>query len=288
MNSNEVTMAGFSAVKRSPRRLIASIQGPVKAGKTRLALTAKKPIGLISIEIGGDEGVVDQFIPKGSDSFDGIQIAQIRMENPDYPDRNSYGTSKDGERDYNDAVSSAVSAVAASAMDRFYAAYYASLANFPTTVIDTGSDLWELHRLANFGRLEKIPTLAYTQLNKAMDKVIDDAFSYPGNVIFLHHLKEKWETFTNDKGKDQQRPSGIFEMAGYGGIKKKVQAVIELWKEDLPPDTTDEETGRLITFHASIIESRHSADATGMRFRNDFDFGDVCSQITKTPKKDWL
>src|SRR3990167_11015756 len=79
LNKAEISAAGFTAIRRSPRRLIASIQGMPKSGKTRLALTAKKPIGYIAVEIGGDEGVVDQFIPTGSDSSEDIQRVLIRV-----------------------------------------------------------------------------------------------------------------------------------------------------------------------------------------------------------------
>lgn len=281
MNKSEITTAGFAPATRCPRRLIASIQGPVKAGKTRLALTAKKPLGYISLEIGGDEGVVDQFIKAGVNSTDEIQVAKIHMPNIPHPD--SAGMSEDA---YQKAITQGIQDAAAETMDKFYAAYYTSLENFATTVVDTGSDLWEIHRLANFGRLEKIPQLAYGQLNKVMDKIIEDAFSYKGNVIFIHHMKEKWETFVNEKGKEQGRPSGTFDMAGYKDMKKKVQAVIELWRDDL--SEPDEVTQQLVKFHAEIIDSRHFAGAMGKHFEYDFTFADIgMAIIPGTTKKDW-
>src|SRR3990167_6179090 len=100
MSSKELKAAGFVPVKRCPRRIIASIQGPVKSGKTRLALTGKKPTGFISIEIGGNEGVIDQFIPEGSDTTDKIQIAQIKMEDPQYPSRADYSKGKEGDKEF--------------------------------------------------------------------------------------------------------------------------------------------------------------------------------------------
>lgn len=281
MNKKEITDAGFSAVRRSPHRLIASIQGPPKSGKSRLALTAKKPCGYISIEIGGDEGVVDQFIPHGANSFEQIQIAQIRMAEVAYP------VDISDPKKYDEAVSQAVQDAANIAMDRFYAAYYASLANFETTIVDTGSDLWEIMRLANFGRLEKVPQLAYTQVNKMFDRLIDDAFSSKGSTILVHHLKEKWESFIDEKtGKERGRPSGIFEMAGYGGIKKKVQAVVELWREDL--SEPDDVTGQLVKFFAQIIDSRHFAGAMGKQFEYDFTFTDIGTTVMPgSTKTDW-
>lgn len=279
---SEVKAAGFTSVRRSPKRLIANIQGLQKSGKTRLALTARKPIGYIAVEIGGDEGVVDQFIPEGADSFDGIQVVKIRMEDPVYPNRDDFKNDKD----YNDAVSEAVQTAAGPAIDVFYAAYYASLNSMATTVVDTGSDLWEILRLANFGRLEKIPQLAYGQLNKSMDKLIDDAFSAKGNLILLHHMAEKWENFTDEKtGKERGRPSGVFDMSGYKGVKKKVQATIELWREDLAEP--DETTGMLVRFNAQIVDSRHNAMSMGTRLQNEFTLADIGMAVMTSKRSDW-
>lgn len=282
MNKSAVANAGFVAVKRSPKRLIASIQGPVKSGKTRLALTGRKPCGYIAVEVGGDEGVVDQFIPQGADSTEDIQIAKIRMGAVDYPNPEDY---RGNDRAYQDALSEAVQGVAGKALDEFYAAYYASIENFELTVVDTGSDLWEIARLANFGRLEKIPQLAYAQLNKSMDKLIDDAYSCKGSVIFTHHMKEVWESFTAENGKQQGRPSGRFDMAGYGGIKKKVQAVIELWREDLEESNED---GLMVNFNAMIVDSRHNPYAMGQKFSGEFTLADIGTAIVGGSKKaDW-
>ena len=286
MNKSEVTAAGFAAIQRSPRRLIANIQGMPKVGKTHLAMTAKKPVGYIAVEIGGDEGVADQFIPTGSNTFDGIQIVRIRMADPVYPNRDEFPKGRNGDADFQSAISEGVQSAADEALQKFYDAYYASLKNFATTVVDTGSDLWEIARLANFGRLEKVPQLAYTQLNKSMDKIIDDAFSSPGSVLFLHHMKEKWESVIDEKtGKERGKPSGIFDMAGYGGMKKKVQLTVELWREDLQEPNSD--TGRLVTFKAQIIDSRHSADAIGTVLTDKISWADIGTLVTESKRGDW-
>ncbi len=282
----DMKSAGFTAVRRSPKRLIASVQGLQKSGKTRLALTSKKPLGYIAVEIGGEEGVVDQFIPPDVESFDGIQIVKIRMDDPVYPNREDFKADKAGEKDYNEAVSEAVQNAAAPALDAFYAAYYASLGSMETTVVDTGSDLWELMRLANFGRLEKIPQLAYGQLNKSMDKLIDDAFSAQGSLILIHHMTEKWENYVDEKsGKERGKPSGVFVMSGYKGIPKKVQAVVELWREDLAE--ADDATGMLVKFNAMIVDSRHSAMSMGQKFGGEFDFASIGMAVMQSKRSDW-
>lgn len=289
MNKAEIIKAGFCSVRRSPRRLVANIQSIKKsAGKTRLALTARKPLGYISVEIGGEEGVVDSFIPDGADSFDGIQIAKIRMESPSYPNPEDFKSGKDGEREYNKAVADAVQAVASPAMDQFYAAYYASIANMETTVIDTGTDLYQLARLADFGRLEQVPQLAYVQVKRAIAKLMDDGFSSHGSVIWIHHMKDKGETIENDKGKREWRASGVYEMDGCAVVNDKVQAVIELWREDLTEPS--ETTGRLVRFCGQIMDSRHSPDSMGLRlYDEELTFANIGKAIfAGSSDKDWV
>ena len=284
MNKAEISAAGFTAATRSPRRIIANIQGIKKSvGKTRLAMTAKKPVGYISVEIGGEEGVIDSFIPAGVQEFDGIQIARIRMEDPVYPDPGLY---VGRDKEYDKAISDAVQTVAMPAMDSFYKAYYASLANMATTVVDTGTDVYQLARMADFGRLEKIPALAYTQVKRSFAKLFDDTFSAQGSCLWIHHMKDKGETFVNDKGKDQWRATGVYEMDGCMVVNDKVQAVIELWRDDLKE--IDEETARMVKFHAMIVDSRHNADAMGQIFTNDFTFADIGMAIFPGSKRsDW-
>lgn len=272
--------------RRSPRRLIANIQGMPKVGKTSLALTAPKPVGYIALEVGGEEGVIDKYIPDGKDSSDDLMIAPIRMDSPQVYGREQFADTKDGEKDYQESVSAAVQAVAIPALEKFYDAYYYSLENMATTVVDTGSDLWEIVRLANFGRLEKIPQLAYTQLNKIMDKLLDDAYGSAGSVLWLHHMKERWETYEDERGKKQARASGTFDLAGYGGIKKKVQATIELWREDL--EAADDETGLFSRFHAQIIESRHKVTVMGRKYTTlDISFPSIAKDILGGTEKDY-
>lgn len=255
--------------KRAVKRLIASIQGPVKSGKTTLALTGPPPIGYISLEIGGSEGPGDKYVDDPN-----VRMAEIRMADPAYPENAN-------EKQVQEAIQQA----AFEAQNLFYEAYYESINNFRTTIVDTGSDLWELIRMANFGRLEKIQQLSYTVLNRQFDKLLDDAFSSNSNVIFIHHLKEKWEQY-EENGKMKGRPSGVFEMVGYSGIKKKVQVVLETWREDLvEPDPV---TDLSVKFGAQVMDSRLNAAAMGTRFEYDeIAFADIAAKVAGGSPKDW-
>ncbi len=282
MNLTETSAAGFAAIRRSPKRLIANIQSIKKSeGKTRLTFTARKPIGYISVEIGGEEGVADGFIPEGQESFDGIQIAKIRMAAPVYPNPEDFGADKDGLKKYDEAVSAAVQAVAEPAMASFYTAYYTSLSNMATTVVDTGTDLYQLARLANFGRLEKIPQLAYAQVKRDIAKLLDDAYSQPGSCLWIHHMKDKGEVI--DK---KWQGTGVYEMDGCNVVNDKVQAVIQLWRTELTEPSMS--TGRMVEFNAQIVDSRHNADAMGTVLKDDqISLADIGMVIMKSVRSDW-
>lgn len=287
-DKQEVIVAGFKPITRSPKRLIANIQSIKKSeGKTRLAFTARKPIGYVSVEIGGEEGVADGFIPSGEESFDGIQIARIRMENPQYPNRADFPGGKDGDKEYDEAVNAAVQTVAEPALDAFYTAYYASLSNMATTVVDTGTDLYQLARLANFGRLEKIPQLAYAQVKRAFAKLLDDAYSYPGSCVFISHMKDKGEMVENDNGRGKKwQPTGVYETDGCAVLNDKVQAVIQLWRSELTEPSAA--TGRMVEFNAQIVDSRHSADAMGSILKDDgITFANIGMLVAGGQRSDW-
>lgn len=289
MNNAEIISAGFSAIRRSPRRIIANIQSIKKSvGKTRLALTAPKPIGLIIVEVGGDEGVADQFIPAGMELNEDIQKVEIHMESPNYPNPNDFNLDdKASSKKYDEAVHAAVQEVAAPAMDAFYNAYYTSLKHMATTIVDTGTDLYRLCRLANFGRTEKIPQLAYTAVKNDFAKMLDDAFSAKGNVLWIHHMKDKGETIDDGKGSKKWVESGNFQINGCEVITDKVQAVIELWRDDLTE--ADEKTGRMVKFHGQIVDSRHNPDAMGSKFvDDDLTFAQIgMALIPSTKESDW-
>lgn len=284
INTAALATGGFAPARRSPRRLIMDIRSVHKSvGKTRLALTAPKPVGYIAVEIGGEEGVIDQFLPDGAMESEEIFTANIRMAEPVYPNREDFSQGKDGDKEYNAAVAEAVQAVANPSIDDFYTAYETSLANAATTVVDTGTDFYQLARLAEFGRLERVPQLAYAQVKREVAKLFDDAYASGKNVIWIHHMKERWEQI-DGKGV----PTGVFELDGCNVVNDKVQAVLELWREDLGEEEIDEETARNVTFKGVISHSRHSPDAMGRTFTNDgINFIDIATAITGTKASEW-
>lgn len=265
--------AGFKPATRSPRRLIAMVNGLYKVGKSRFGLSGPKPVGYIEIEIGGAEGVVDQFIPEGKEQADDIFTAKIELAEPK------------PTGDTNDEYIAAVQKTAEDALDHFWEAYRSALENCKTVVIDTGTDLWEIVRLAHFGKLEKIPTLQYKHVNDEMNRILDAGQESKCNLVWIHRLKDQGIVSVGANGKEQWRPGGEYVFQGYKEVPFRCHTVIELWKEEVeePENPSD-----LIKFCGQITDSRHNPKAMGQSFTGDFDFADIAMTVfPQSEEADW-
>lgn len=70
---------------------------------------------------------------------------------------------------------------------------------FQTIIVDSGSDLWELTRLAEFGKLEKVPQFAYGEANHPWRQMIN---SCEKNLIITHKLAQ-YGTKVDRKGMEE-------------------------------------------------------------------------------------
>jgi len=132
-----------------PGRLILSVEGMEKEGKTHFALTAPGPIALFNIDC-GTEGVVEKFLP-----FKDIYTV-------DYPNRR-YET----QADYDDTWA------------QFLEDYYAALdsSHYRTLIIDTATELWEMIRLCRLQKLTQVMATDYSPVNHEFRGLINSAFN---------------------------------------------------------------------------------------------------------------
>ncbi len=183
------------------RRLILSVEGPQKVGKTTLSLSAAEE-GLLAMlnYDNGLEGVINQFKDK-----------PIMVMNLDHPASMAKENAL-AEEDYKKA------------WNRAEDAYYTAVNDkrVKTIAIDTGSEMWEGIRLAGLGRLEKVPPLKYGEVNAKMRKIIRDAYERPDmNLILLHSMRDEYAG-------NERTGKQIF--AGFQGVPGLVQMVVRLWK----------------------------------------------------------
>lgn len=230
--SEQLRKLDFSdVIIESPRRLIASIAGREKTGKTHLALTAPGPIIFFDIDI-GTEGVVNKFQAEGKKIF----VYSVRVPK---------GAAKDV---YESMWSGLVS--------RLAVAY--SL-NKGTVVVDTGSEEYELARLAHFGKLTQVMPHHYVEVNAEWREMMRLAYDSSMNTIYIHKMKPKWV--------NNQRTSE-YELSGFGEMGYLSQVNLITYRED-------NSDGGAPDFSVLVQDCRQNPNVNGRVLRGpmcNFDF----------------
>jgi AAA domain len=225
------------------RRLILSLEALEGAGKTRFTLTAPGPIAFINFDY-GLEGVIEPFQVQKA-----IYVATVKL------DFNGTG----GKEKVIEAAEKELAKVETN--------YQTALKQARTIVIDTGSELWELLRLAAFGKLEKVMPHQYTEVNQQMTRLIKLAYDSDANLLLTHRLKEQW---INDK------KTGLYEFSGMKDVPYLVQAHARMW--------TDEQG-----YHLKVGKCRQNATVIGLELVNEMISFPTLAQFVfpDSEEKDW-
>ena len=182
-------------------RLIISLEGLSKAGKTHFALTAPDPICFFNLDK-GIEGVIHKFVQK-KEIF--VSNYPIPLDPRDkYPDMNKV----------------------IPVWEQFKADYVTALeSGVKTIVIDTATEANELIKLARLGKLTQILPFNYIPVNYEFKALIDQALICPKNVnvIFIHKQHVKW--VDGHATKDLER-------AGFKDIEFIVQAYLRNFHDE--------------------------------------------------------
>lgn len=205
-------------------RLIAAVSGLEKQGKTSFALSAPGPIIYFNLDY-GLEGVLGKYAG-GKD----VYVKEYRYKRNDTPDK------------YNTLWAS------------FTTDYYNALkSKARTIVIDTATELWELLRLARFGKLTQVMPHHYGPVNAEYASVIREGYSYDKNVILLHKLKKQ---YVNDKF------TGEYERSGFTNTGFLVQANLEVYRDGLDGE-----------FYLKVLDCRQNSMIGGLEFELTDEFG---------------
>ena len=168
MNKESFDSHGFAEVSQLvAARLIMALSGLEKTGKTHLALTAPAPITYLSLDFGTD-GVIQPFAAKKLIRIKEYKIVKAR---------------KSVER-------AEAMKQAEEVWEEFKDDYQFALDNSRTVVVDTETEVYELIRLARFGKLEQVKPMHYGPLYRELKEVIiKSAYESRANVILLQRLK---------------------------------------------------------------------------------------------------
>jgi hypothetical protein len=239
-------------VSEPARRLVLTIDGPPKEGKTEFTLTAPEPITIHNLDL-GLEGVVEKFAAtKEIYAFD-YQIPMSAM----LPGSEFSGMSDAAQKVWKEYVRN----------------FRDSLSKMRTIVVDTGTEAWQLVRLARLGKLTSIMPVQYTAVNAEFRQLTQLALSQNScNVIFTHKVKDVY--------KDDKK-TGEIERAGFGEIEYDVQAVLKA-SRDYAKTGVDQ-------FSIQIATCRANLGASGRRFTGtDCTFTNVATAIyPSTDEKYW-
>jgi hypothetical protein len=188
--------------EQAPRRLIMDLHGMERSGKTTFALTAPGPIAYMQLDPGGED-----IVPKIRRQFPKKRLFLSKY----------YTDIKPG------LSVAEVEAIAAPVWLRFVQDFETALTQFRTIVIDTSTELWELLRLAEFGKVGQVKAIHYGPVNAAFRRLLRIPYNTACNVIFIHKMKR---TYLNDTW------NGKHERAGFGGTSYEVQLQARTFWDD--------------------------------------------------------
>lgn len=221
------------------KRLILSVEGQEKEGKTSFALSAPDPIAIINMDI-GLEGVIEKFGEKK------IYVSDF---------------------DYRDATDQKQWEAMWVKMKR---AYMDALEDksVRTIICDTGTEMWELCRLARLGKLTQVMPHHYGPPNAEMRDMIRRAYKHDKNVIWVHKMKDEYV---------KEVRTGKLERQGFKDIPYLVQATMLAFR-DKDGD-----------FGIKVLNCRHNADMRGEVYMDPVNtFPEIATEMVEGSKeKDW-
>ena len=243
--------AGFKPKKAEVRRrLVVQVEGHEKTGKTHFALTAPGPIAYFGLDL-GDEGVIEKFLAEGKEIItpdDGIRVPTTVEMHIDGPRLD-----------------------ASSAWEQFKKAYIAACKSpqVRTIVWDTATEVWELIRLARFGKLAQVMPVQYGPVNGEMRGLIRAAYDSNKNFVMLHKMKAE---YVNDKR------TGKYERAGFGDTGYVVQINLRTFHD---PDASE--------FGVEVLNARQDMTLCGQIYTGDLcTFPMIATLIVEgTSPEDW-
>ena len=140
---------------------------------------------------------------------------------------------------------------------------------FRTMIWDTATEVWELCRLAAFGKLSQVMPHHYVEVNSEFRALVNMAYERRDlNAIFIHKVKKEYRT--NAAGKDNW--TGKWERQGFGDMPYLVDCNLEHFFQRQVQDPE----GNVIVqpqFGVRVLDSRHNMlAAVGSEF-----MGDMCN-----------
>lgn len=230
--------AGF-VVPQPPKtkRVVVCTKALDKRGKTHWALTAPGPIAIVGLDTGTKE-IAAKFLGR-KELICAYHKVSGRLASV-------AETQNKAEGEWESVKTSIIAAT--------------DHPRVRTLMIDTGTEVHELLRLARFGKLEQVLPHHYGPVNKEMRDLVKRAYEREDlNVIWIHKLKKEYKE--NRKGESNW--TGSYEMAGYADIPYLVDVTLEhYWV-----NPTEDAPGRFGVRVTGV--GRQTPDVCGLELEDD-------------------
>lgn len=228
------------------RKACLSVEGREKRGKTHFALTAPGPIIYFNL----DEGL-DRVQP------------EVKFPNLDLRVVNIPSFSRDGHPDR-------VAEEALKAWETIKEMHTNALQAARTVVYDSFTEMWELARLARFGKLQQVQWFHFGPINREFHDFIREYTRYDANLILIHKVMAEKD--------DTGSKTGGFDRKGFSHIGFDVDDFVRVDRND---------SG---AFQVEVLESGHNAALKGKIFTEPGNtFTDVAlAMFPSSTPVDWL
>lgn len=215
---------------------ILSIEGLPKTGKTHFACTAPGAVAFQSLDF-GTEGIIEKHerkfeVREYNFSYD-LTIKARGSEAEEQAEAIRYQYWKP----FNDDC-----------------AEFFGNPEFKTVVWDTASEVWEMLRLSNFGKLVQNPQLAYGPVNAEYKALVRMANVARKNLVLIHQMTKE---FKNNE------ETGNWKRVGNNKVDYLVHTYVRTHYQDPVKDVK----GNVKTpggFKLEILRSRYNPDVNGM------------------------
>ncbi len=229
-------------------RMLVGSDGLEKTGKSNFWMTAPGPIAGINLDI-GLEGVIHKYSKQKKIWVLNYNIPPMKNTAEYLPHLNIIRSAYEAAANHKDVR---------------------------TLVVDTGTDLWELIRLAEFGTVNpKDPrgSLAYTNCNMLYRGLIKMAYESDKNLVVTHKLDDEW---VKVNGKNEK--SGSMTRAGFKESSYLIQVNTR--------HTYDKQAGE---FGIEILDCRQNMQMSGYTLTgNDCTFAGLGQVVfPESSPEDW-
>lgn len=232
-----------------------SIEGLQKCGKTEFGFSMPDPLYILNLNL-GLQGVIEKHVKQGRKIY--VQDIQIP---------------------FTAALPGAGFTVLATAATEKWKTAILSLqealhdASVKSIFIDTGSELWDLLRIARLGKLTQVLPVQYASVNAEFRQLLQVLLCSGKNVVLSHKVKPE---YVNDQKTNR------YERSGFGDVGYDVQVELTA-SRDLKREGDDQFT---ITFD----DCRANKNLVGTSLSGkDATFLNVVTKIyPETKPEDWM